>query len=290
MFIVKSLLVLRKKIKKYHQQEKTIAFIPTMGNLHKGHMELIHVGSLKADIIVVSIFINSIQFDNKEDLKKYPRTIYEDFQKLKKHKVHIVFVPNESSIYRNKIETQTIVDVPYYSSILEGETRPGHFRGVATIICKFFNLIQPHIACFGEKDFQQLLLIRQLVLDMNYDIKIISIPTVRDNDGLALSSRNNHLTYEERQRARNIYKILKKIKTQLLFGNPKLTNLIKTAKKEFLESGIQPDILAIRDAYTLKPIKFNSKKAVLLFSGWLGKTKLIDNMQVNLLEKKDDIL
>ncbi|WMY95315.1 MAG: pantoate--beta-alanine ligase (plasmid) [Arsenophonus sp.] len=290
MFIVKSLLVLRKKIKKYHQQQKTIAFIPTMGNLHKGHMELINVGSLQADIVVVSIFINPIQFDNKEDLKQYPRTIYEDCEQLKKHKVHIVFVPNESSIYRNKIDRQTIVDVPYHSSVLEGETRPGHFRGVATIICKFFNLIQPHIACFGEKDFQQLLLIRQLVSDMNYDIKIISVPTVRDNDGLALSSRNNHLTCEERQRARNIYKILKKIKTQLLLGNRRITNLLRTAEKQFLESGIQPDILAIRDAYTLKPIKFNSKKAVLLFSGWLGKTRLIDNMQVNLLEKKDHIL
>ncbi|WMY96603.1 MAG: pantoate--beta-alanine ligase (plasmid) [Arsenophonus sp.] len=290
MFVIKSLLVLRKKIKKYHQQKKTIAFIPTMGNLHKGHMELINVGSLKADIIVVSIFINPIQFDNKKDFKKYPRTIYKDFQQLKNHKVNIVFVPNESSIYHNTIDKQTIVDVPYYSSILEGEARPGHFRGVATIICKFFNLIQPNIACFGEKDFQQLLLIRQLVLDMNYNIKIISVPTVRDSDGLALSSRNNYLTSEERQRARNIYKILKKIKTKLLFGNHQLTNLIKTAKKQFLKSGIKPDILAIRDAYTLKPIKFNSKKAVLLFSGWLGKTRLIDNIQVNLLKKKDNIL
>ncbi|WMY94677.1 MAG: pantoate--beta-alanine ligase (plasmid) [Arsenophonus sp.] len=290
MLIVKSLLVLRKKIKEYHQQDKTIAFIPTMGNLHNGHIKLINVGSLKADIVIVSIFVNPIQFDNKKDLKKYPRTIDEDFKQLKKHKVNIVFVPDQSAIYNNEINLQTTVDVPYYSSILEGKTRPGHFRGVATIICKFFNLIKPNIVCFGEKDFQQLLLIRQLILDMNYDIKIISVPTVRDNDGLALSSRNNYLTFEERQRAANIYKILKKVKKQLLISNHKLTDLLKTAKEEFLKSGIQPDILDIRDAYTLKPITCISKKAVLLFSGLVGKTRLIDNMQINLFEKKDHTL
>ena len=194
MLIIETLPLLRQQIRRLRMEGKRVALVPTMGNLHDGHMKLVDERQARADVVVVSIFVNPMQFDRPEDLARYPRTLQEDCEKLNKRKVDLVFAPSVKEIYPNGTETHTYVDVPGLSTMLEGASRPGHFRGVSTIVSKLFNLVQPDIACFGEKDFQQLALIRKMVADMGFDIEIIGVPIMRAKDGLALSSRNGYLT------------------------------------------------------------------------------------------------
>lgn len=194
MLIIETLPLLRQHIRRARQEGKRIALVPTMGNLHDGHMKLVDEARARADIVVVSIFVNPMQFDRADDLARYPRTLQEDCEKLKKRHADIVFSPAPADVYPQGTEDATYVDVPGISTMLEGASRPGHFRGVSTIVSKLFNLVQPDVACFGEKDFQQLALIRKMVADMGYDIEIVGVPIVRAKDGLALSSRNGYLT------------------------------------------------------------------------------------------------
>ncbi len=282
MLIIETLPLLRQQIRRLRMEGKRVALVPTMGNLHNGHMKLVDEAKARADVVVVSIFVNPMQFDRPEDLARYPRTLQEDCEKLNKRKVDLVFAPSVKEIYPNGTETHTYVDVPGLSTMLEGASRPGHFRGVSTIVSKLFNLVQPDIACFGEKDFQQLALIRKMVADMGFDIEIIGVPIMRAKDGLALSSRNGYLTAEQRKIAPGLYKVLSSIADKLQAGERDLDEIIAIAGQELNEKGFRADDIQIRDADTLLEVSENSKRAVILVAAWLGDARLIDNKMVEL--------
>ena len=282
MLIIETLPLLRQQIRRLRMEGKRVALVPTMGNLHDGHMKLVDEAKARADVVVVSIFVNPMQFDRPEDLARYPRTLQEDCEKLNKRKVDLVFAPSVKEIYPNGTETHTYVDVPGLSTMLEGASRPGHFRGVSTIVSKLFNLVQPDIACFGEKDFQQLALIRKMVADMGFDIEIVGVPIMRAKDGLALSSRNGYLTAEQRKIEPGLYKVLSSIADKLQAGERDLDEIIAIAGQELNEKGFRADDIQIRDADTLLEVSETSKRAVILVAAWLGDARLIDNKIVEL--------
>lgn len=282
MLIIETLPLLRQQILRLRMEGKRVALVPTMGNLHDAYMKLVDEAKARADVVVVSIFVNPMQFDRPEDLARYPRTLQEDCEKLNKRKVDLVFAPSVKEIYPNGTETHTYVDVPGLSTMLEGASRPGHFRGVSTIVSKLFNLVQPDIACFGEKDFQQLALIRKMVADMGFDIEIVGVPIMRAKDGLALSSRNGYLTAEQRKIAPGLYKVLSSIADKLQAGERDLDEIITIAGQELNEKGFRADDIQIRDADTLLEVSETSKRAVILVAAWLGDARLIDNKMVEL--------
>lgn len=284
MLIIETLPLLRQHIRRLRQEGKRVALVPTMGNLHDGHMKLVDEAKARADVVIVSIFVNPMQFDRPDDLVRYPRTLQEDCEKLNKRKVDYVFAPAVEEIYPQGLEGQTYVDVPGLSTMLEGASRPGHFRGVSTIVSKLFNLIQPDIACFGEKDFQQLALIRKMVADMSYDIEIVGVPIIRAKDGLALSSRNAYLTAEQRKIAPGLYNVMNSIAEKLIAGNRELQEIIAIAEQELNEKGFRADDIQIRDADTLQELTETSKRAVILAAAWLGQASLIDNQSVTLAQ------
>jgi len=280
--IIETLPLLRRQIRRWRQDGQRIALVPTMGNLHEGHMTLVDEAKARADVVVVSIFVNPMQFNNADDLARYPRTLQEDSELLKRRGVDLVFAPAAADLYPQGLETQTFVEVPGLSTMLEGASRPGHFRGVSTIVSKLFNLVQPDLACFGEKDYQQLALIRKMVADMGYDIEIVGVPTVRAKDGLALSSRNGYLTADERRLAPALSRVMNGLAEQLLQGERHVEELLDQAAAQLREAGFTPDELFIRDADTLQPLTVSSTRAVILMAAWLGKARLIDNRQVDL--------
>ncbi|ECG6771933.1 pantoate--beta-alanine ligase [Salmonella enterica subsp. enterica serovar Hull] len=284
MLIIETLPLLRQHIRRLRQEGKRVALVPTMGNLHDGHMKLVDEAKARADVVIVSIFVNPMQFDRPDDLVRYPRTLQEDCEKLNKRKVDYVFAPAVEEIYPQGLEGQTYVDVPGLSTMLEGANRPGHFRGVSTIVSKLFNLIQPDIACFGEKDFQQLALIRKMVADMSYDIEIVGVPIIRAKDGLALSSRNSYLTAEQRKIAPGLHNVMNSIAEKLIAGNRELQEIIAIAEQELNEKGFRADDIQIRDADTLQELTETSKRAVILAAAWLGQARLIDNQSVTLAQ------
>ncbi|EDR6732994.1 pantoate--beta-alanine ligase [Salmonella enterica subsp. enterica] len=284
MLIIETLPLLRQHIRRLRQEGKRVALVPTMGNLHDGHMKLVDEAKAQADVVIVSIFVNPMQFDRPDDLVRYPRTLQEDCEKLNKRKVDYVFAPAVEEIYPQGLEGQTYVDVPGLSTMLEGASRPGHFRGVSTIVSKLFNLIQPDIACFGEKDFQQLALIRKMVADMSYDIEIVGVPIIRAKDGLALSSRNSYLTAEQRKIAPGLHNVMNSIAEKLIAGNRELQEIIAIAEQELNEKGFRADDIQIRDADTLQELTETSKRAVILAAAWLGQARLIDNQSVTLAQ------
>ena len=277
MLIIESLPLLRQHIRRLRQEGKRIALVPTMGNLHDGHMQLVDTAKASADVVVVSIFVNPMQFDRPDDLSRYPRTLQDDCEKLNKRKVDFVFAPAPAEIYPHGTENQTCVDVPGLSTMLEGASRP-----VSTIVSKLFNLVQPDVACFGEKDFQQLALIRKMVADMGYDIEIIGVPIIRAKDGLALSSRNGYLTAEQRKIAPGLYKVLSAVADKLAAGERNLDEIITLAGQELNEKGFRADDIQIRDADTLLELTETSQRAVILMAAWLGQARLIDNQIVEL--------
>ncbi|WP_454121558.1 pantoate--beta-alanine ligase [Kosakonia sp. Marseille-Q7440] len=285
MLIIETLPLLRQHIRRLRQEGKRIALVPTMGNLHDGHMKLVEEAKLRADVVVVSIFVNPMQFDRQDDLVRYPRTLQEDCEKLNKRKVDFVFAPAPADIYPQGTEGQTYVDVPGISTMLEGASRPGHFRGVSTIVSKLFNLVQPDIACFGEKDYQQLQLIRKMVADMGYDIEIVGVPTVRAKDGLALSSRNGYLTADQRKIAPGMSKVMNAIADKLQAGERDTEELVALAEQQVNEAGFRADDIQIRDADTLLEVTESSQRAVILMAAWLGQARLIDNKVVELTQK-----
>jgi len=282
--IIETLPMLRREIRRWRQDGKRIALVPTMGNLHDGHMTLVDEARERADIVVVSIFVNPMQFERADDLARYPRTLQQDCELLNRRGVDLVFSPAPADVYPKGLHEQTFVDVPGLSTLLEGASRPGHFRGVSTIVSKLFNLVQPDIACFGEKDYQQLALIRKMVADMGYDLEIVGVPTVRAKDGLALSSRNGYLTAEERKIAPALSKVMNEIACQLEAGERHIEEIIANAETALSEKGLQADGLAIVDADTLMPLTTDSSRAVILMAAWLGKARLIDNQQVDLMQ------
>ena len=274
---------LREQITTWRRAGRRIAFVPTMGNLHEGHLTLMRKARKHADVVVASIFVNPMQFEKTEDLTNYPRTLEQDIAKLQQQNmVDVVFTPTPEIMYPAGVNNQTFIDVPGLSTILEGELRPGHFRGVATIVNKLFNIVQPDVACFGEKDYQQLALIRQMVIDLAMDIHIVGVPTVREMDGLAMSSRNGNLTVDERQRAPVLARTMRWINNQMRGGRTDYDELIVDANDQLRAAGLQPDKSFIRDAVTLLPITDTTQQAVILMSAQLGKARLIDNQVVDL--------
>ncbi|WP_017348494.1 pantoate--beta-alanine ligase [Pantoea sp. A4] len=284
MLIVETIALLRQEIRRHRLQGKRIALVPTMGSLHDGHLTLVDEARARGDIVVTSIFVNPMQFEHADDLARYPRTLQEDCEKLNRRKVDIVFAPAPAEVYPEGLDTHTYVEVPVLSEVLEGASRPGHFRGVATVVSKLFHLVQPDVACFGEKDFQQLAIIRKMVRDMGFDIEIIGVPTVRAKDGLALSSRNAYLTAEERKLAPGLSQVMNAIAERLANGERHVEEILAEAETALQEKGLRPDGLAICDADSLQPLTTESQRAVILMAGWLGKARLIDNQQVDLTQ------
>ena len=254
-----------------------IAFVPTMGNLHDGHLKLIEEALKKTKYVVVSIFINPLQFNSKDDFKNYPRTLDEDLLMLQKLDVPFVFVPSKEDIIDS---SQTIeIHLPYIANDLCGRFRPGHFNGVATIVCKLFNLIQPELAFFGKKDFQQLFLIKELVKQLNYPIHIIAIDTVRHKNGLAKSSRNNLLSKEDRKKAPQLFELMNAMKEKVMQKKLSFKEIESDAERLLNDSGWIVDYLAIRSAQSLKTPVHHEKQMVILGAATLGSVRLIDNIE-----------
>lgn len=273
---------LREQIKQLKRDGRTIAFVPTMGNLHEGHLTLVRKAREHADIVIVSIFVNPMQFERADDLTNYPRTLEDDLSKLNGEAVDLVFTPTPEIMYPGGLDKQTSVEVPGLSQMLEGVSRPGHFRGVSTIVTKLFNIVQPDVACFGEKDYQQLAVIRQMTIDLALDIKIIGVPTVREMDGLALSSRNGLLTIDQRQRAPVLARTMRWISSAIRGGRDDYASVIEDASDQLRAAGLQPDEIFIRDASTLQAVSAESNQAVILMSAFLGQARLIDNQVLDL--------
>lgn len=263
------------------------AFVPTMGNLHEGHLSLMRLARQYGDPVVASIFVNRLQFGPHEDFDKYPRTFEADIEKLEKEGVYILFAPTEKDLYPEPQDYR--VDPPKdLGDILEGEFRPGFFKGVCTVVLKLFSCVQPNAAVFGKKDYQQLMIIRRMVQQFALPVEIIPAQTIRDADGLALSSRNGYLTSDERLEAPELYKILQQMQESIhLAQNPSqqiLKNIEQAAKELIRARGWQPDYLAIRQQHNLlepTPDQLAQKvPLVILAAAKLGKTRLIDNLEV----------
>lgn len=279
---IENIMTLREHRRKWRIAGKTIAFVPTMGNLHEGHLTLVRAAKASADIVVVSIFVNPLQFGPDEDLDAYPRTIAEDSQKLEALGVDVLFLPSSKDIYPRGLEQQTFVEVPGISYMICGASRPGHFRGVATIVCKLFNMVQPNKAFFGEKDYQQLQVIRAMVEDLSMNLEIHGVPTIREDNGLAMSSRNGYLTETQRTTASMLYGTLKQLAKDIESGRRDFGRLISEHKKRLAEAGFKPDYLEIRDARNLLHPSHEDTHLVILAAAFLGKTRLIDNIEVHL--------
>ncbi len=272
---------LRTVLNEERRKDRLVAFVPTMGNLHEGHLELVKRAKSLADIVVVSIFVNPLQFSTDEDLDKYPRTLSTDKSLLFSEGINTLFVPSETDIFPDGRENQTTVVVPEISSILCGKDRPGHFEGVATIVCKLLNLICPDYALFGEKDYQQLSIIRKLVHDLEFDTKIVAVGTVRDEDGLALSSRNVYLNADERKLAPLIFDTLAHCRDAIACGFDNFLELESHARFKLIESGFLLDYFTILDAHTLAEINEDTTEISILVAARLGETRLIDNVRLS---------
>jgi pantoate--beta-alanine ligase len=269
---------MREAVRAWRLRGERIAFVPTMGNLHAGHGDLVTRARKLADRVVVSIFVNPMQFGPNEDFAQYPRTPKEDTTLLDKLGAESLYIPDAIDIYPAGYEQSTFVDVPELSNILCGEFRPGHFRGVATVVVKLFNLVTPDVAVFGEKDFQQLSIIRRVVADLCMPIEIVGAPTMREHDGLAMSSRNRYLSATDRASAPAIFRALQVAKLQLQEGNRDFATLEAEGGKSLTKAGFKLDYFSVRDAATLQPPTEASQKFAVLTAARIGKARLIDNV------------
>ncbi|WP_333606594.1 pantoate--beta-alanine ligase [Arsukibacterium sp.] len=278
--VINAIAPLRSQIRQWRQAGESIAFVPTMGNLHDGHLRLIDVARSKADRVIASIFVNPMQFGKNEDLASYPRTLDEDIAGLVAHHTDALFTPTPELMYPRGLDAQTYVEVPLLGDLHCGASRAGHFRGVSTIVCKLFNLVQPDIACFGQKDYQQLAIIRQMVTDLSLPIEIIGVATERAADGLALSSRNGYLTATERAQAPALYQILQQVKHAVAAGNHDYRALEQQAKQQLLAAGMLPDYVNISHQQSLALASSATEPKVVLAAAKLGSTRLIDNLEL----------
>jgi pantoate--beta-alanine ligase len=263
------------------RDERRVALVPTMGNLHAGHIQLIKIAKPRAACLVASIFVNRLQFSPKDDFDRYPRTLDTDCEKLEEAGCHVVFAPDEQQIYP---ETQTYTVEPSQSiqDILEGEVRPGHFRGVATVVLKLFNMVRPQIAIFGKKDYQQYIVLRDMVRQLELPIDIIPAETVRAEDGLALSSRNAYLSAAERAEATRMYQCLSQVRTSIFAGERDFAKLEHEAAARLDAHGWKTDYIAVRRQDDLLPPGPQDRKLVVLGASRLGATRLIDSIEINL--------
>jgi len=264
-----------------------IAFVPTMGNLHEGHLDLVRKARRLADVVVVSIFVNPLQFGPSEDLDAYPRTLAADKEKLFSEGVQVLFAPDVAEIYPEGMAAQTLVHVPDLGDTLCGSSRPGHFDGVTTVVSKLFNIVQPDVAVFGEKDFQQLSIVRRMVRDLCMPIEIVGVPTARDADGLAKSSRNGYLTSAQRQVAPVLNRTLRDCREAIACGFDNFLQLESHARMQLLQAGFEPDYFAIRDARTLNAVTEETEEIAILAAARLGNTRLIDNVRLALNPASD---
>lgn len=255
-----------------------IAFVPTMGYLHQGHVALMEEARRRGDRMVVSIFVNPLQFGPQEDLARYPRDLGGDLAKASRAGADAAFVPEPSSMYRPGF--QTTVQVKELEQGLCGERRPGHFVGVATVVCKLFNLVRPHVAVFGEKDFQQLAVIRRMVIDLNMGIDVVGLPTVREDDGLAMSSRNTYLDPPQRQRAVALSRGLREALRLWQAGERDGAALLAAARAVIEPAVDRVDYLELRDSDLLQPLPTATRPGVMLIAAFVGKTRLIDNIRI----------
>ena len=257
----------------------TVALVPTMGNLHAGHIELVRVARQLAERVVVSIFVNPMQFSGGEDIETYPRTMAEDKAQLEQEGVALLFAPPVDVVYPGDMAKHTRVEVPGISELFCGASRPGHFVGVATVVCKLFNMVQPDIAVFGQKDYQQLMVIKHMVADLAVPVAIHGVPTVREPDGLAMSSRNGYLTPEQRARAPVLHAALQQTAAQLMQGMTHYQQLELRARDRIEQAGLKVDYFSIVDAHSLgDPV--SGKDLVILVAAYLGKARLIDNLEI----------
>jgi len=258
-----------------------VAFVPTMGNLHAGHLSLVREASRLADRVVVSIFVNPMQFGEGEDFDSYPRTLEEDSRLLQAEGTDLLFAPPVEVMYPKPSSEQTRVEVPGLSGLLCGARRPGHFVGVATVVCKLFNMVQSDIAVFGKKDYQQLMVIRRMVEDLAMPVRIVGVDTMRESDGLAMSSRNGYLTAQERAIAPVLYRVLEGLAAKLREGDGDYAGLQAAVARELDENGFRTDYVAIRRAADLLEPDADEKDLVVLAAAYLGKARLIDNIEVS---------
>jgi len=275
---ISSISGLRAEIALHRNAGKSIAFVPTMGNLHEGHIKLVRRAINEADIVVVSIFVNPLQFGANEDLDKYPRTLAADQDKLIDAGANLLFTPNVAEIYPEGMEPHAKLSVPIITNTLCGAARPGHFDGVTTVVNKLFNIVQPNVAIFGKKDFQQLAVIRKMVEDFCMPIHIIGEETARADDMLALSSRNGYLSSADRATAPVLYKVLDAARSEIANGNKDFSALENAASEQLSIAGFDVDYVAIRDGRTLMAPSDVTKEYVLLAAAKLGTTRLIDNL------------
>jgi pantoate--beta-alanine ligase len=268
---------LRTRIARWRSQGERIGFVPTLGNLHAGHFSLIEIARQHSDRVVASVFVNPTQFGPNEDFASYPRTLPDDQRGLEAAKCDLLFAPSVEEVYPFGAASTVRVEVPGISETLDGAARPGHFAGVATVVTKLFNLVQPDVAVFGQKDYQQLLVIRRMVADLCVPIRIIGAPTLREANGLAMSSRNQYLTSEERERAAIILRTLHAMRDQTRRGNA-IADVEKSAADALIAAGLKPDYAVIRRADDLADPDPGERHLVALIAARLGRARLIDNL------------
>ena len=273
---------LRQQLDSARAQNKRIAVVPTMGNLHEGHLQLIRLAQEKADLVVATIFVNPMQFGLNEDWDKYPRTFDSDRAMLSAEGCDILFAPTDSEMYPNNITHQTRVFCPTMTDILCGASRPNHFEGVTTVVTKLFNIVEPDIAIFGLKDFQQLAIIRRMAADLCMRIEIIGAPIARDQDGLALSSRNSFLTADERPRANQLYRTLNWMSQRILEGERNYPDLEKQGKQQIIDAGFTPDYISVCNTENLEPALDDDLSLAILGALFTSGARLIDNCTLRL--------
>ena len=281
MHIIHNTIELRSQVKKWHMEGQTVCLVPTMGNLHEGHLALVDRAKQLADKVIATIFVNPMQFIQGEDFDTYPRTMEQDSLALSERGTDILFAPNVDEVYPEGLENHTEVSVPAMDGFLCGASRPGHFNGVATVVSKLFNLVQPDIAIFGQKDYQQLLVIKRMVSDLCIPIDIQSLPTVREKDGLAKSSRNGYLSEADRKISPALYKQLNETADQIKNGNTDFSALENAGNENLKQAGFEPEYLSIRSQKDLSLAKKDDQDLVILVAARLGTTRLIDNLQVS---------
>jgi pantoate--beta-alanine ligase len=277
---VTTIAAVRARVRGWHREGLRVAFVPTMGNLHAGHVSLIEAARQRGDRFVASIFVNPMQFGPNEDFAHYPRTPQQDERMLAAAGCSLMFTPEVGEIYPHGAERATRVEVPGLSRMLDGEFRPGHFEGVTTVVAKLFHIVEPDVAVFGEKDFQQLTVIRRMVAELCMPVEIVAAPTVRDADGLAMSSRNQYLTAAERALAPRIYATLEQAAVRLRSGEADFASIERAGVQALTQAGFAPEYFAVRQAADLASPTPAARTLVVLTAARLGKARLIDNVQI----------
>lgn len=282
MKVISDIASLREVVSDCKRTGRSVGFVPTMGNLHDGHLQLVKRAKSHNDVVIVSIFVNPMQFGENEDLDAYPRTIEDDKAKLVNDGVDAVFLPSVSDMYPCGLKAQTYVEVPGISEVLCGASRPGHFRGVATVVSKLFNMVQPDDAFFGEKDFQQLQVIRTMVRDLSMSVTVHGVPTQREESGLAMSSRNGYLSHEQKATASLIYQEMTRAKALIEQGDTQFSDIADSIVSNLEAKGFKSDYVSIVNANTLQRPVAGDKHLVIVVALFMGTTRLIDNLQVAL--------